>query len=240
MRGFIPSLTVSSRLTLIVACQVISACQSSSTDAPKPVVVAKNAGANKPEVFALGGNAAKTPPSWAPAAIAKITALKDAMCACTDAACAEKVTADMTDWSKTFDVSPEKADAPTQNKILELSIETSKCKTKLGPAPAPTANTPLEDQALDLMDKLAAAVAASGKDCTKLVSTIEHFTIDNREMIARTHAQEKARTALARRAFAERNQARVAAFNAKMKPAMDACAGNEKLKNATTAMAEVN
>jgi hypothetical protein len=224
---------------LIVACQLtLVACQSSET--PKPVVVAKDAGSNKPEVFALGGNAAKTPPSWAPDAIAKITALKDAMCACTDGACAEKVTADMTDWSKTFDVSPEKADAPTQNKILELSIETSKCKTKLGPAPAPTANTPLENQALDLMDKLAAAVAASGKDCTKLVSTIEHFTIDNREMIARTHAQEKTRTALSRRAFAERNQARVAAFNAKMKPTMDACAGNEKLKNATTAMAEVN
>ncbi len=231
-------------LLLIIA---VASCQGS--DAPKrkdaggdkPVgsdKAAGSAGSGKPEYYALGGDNAKTPPSWAPAAIAQITAFRDAMCACNDRACGDKVSEGMRDWSKQFDASPEKPDAATSNKILELSVATAKCKPK-GPEVVPTTNTALDDQALDLMDTLAVAIAAAGKDCAKLTSTIEHFTVDHRDLIARTHAAEQARTPAARKAFADRNRARTDAFTAKMKPAMTACKDDQKVKNASMAMAEV-
>jgi len=65
-------------------------------------------------------------------AVAKLTELKDKMCACKDKACADQVTADMAKWNSEQKVGEAgKVDEGTQKKMAAVSAELGTCMTKL-------------------------------------------------------------------------------------------------------------
>ncbi|MFT3695745.1 MAG: hypothetical protein QM831_21590 [Kofleriaceae bacterium] len=78
-------------------------------------------------------------------ALKKMTGFKDAMCACKDAACAQKVTDDMTAWSKAqaADVDSMGAmDEDTTKKMTDVSNDLGKCMTTAMTPPAAGSATP--------------------------------------------------------------------------------------------------
>jgi hypothetical protein len=75
--------------------------------------------------------------------IAKMTEFKDAMCKCTDKACADKVMADMTKWTQDMakeggDKEPAKPSEEDMKKSQQVSEEYTKCMQKVMAAGAPT------------------------------------------------------------------------------------------------------
>ena len=91
---------------------------------------------------------------------AKMTELKDAMCKCTDKACADKVQADMTKWGSDMakaagDKPAEKPDEKTMAEMSKVTEEYGKCMTK---AMTPAAADPA---------KPAEPAAPATGDCTK-------------------------------------------------------------------------
>lgn len=241
-----------SRLALLAV--VMAACQSSKAPEKAPE---KAAEPEKAKVYTFGTPSAMSAPSWAPAALAKMRALKDEMCRCVDRACADKVAAELPSVGDQSSKSTEKPDQATIDAILQISVDTAQCKRKAGGTEAPPVapgsaspvaagsaapqedpgNTALEVSALDLLDKLAVVVAADAKNCGKLATDLERFNADHRDIIGKAHELEHARTPAQRQLFVARNKARTDATTAKMKPAMDACSKDPKVQAAATAMA---
>ncbi len=106
----------------------------------KAAAIAQESSACRKSIEKVAGAAATAD------SLKKMTAFKDSMCACKDAACANKVSEDMATWSKEQAASPDPApvmDEVTTKQFTDLSTAMATCMqtamTGSAAAPAPAA-----------------------------------------------------------------------------------------------------
>jgi hypothetical protein len=94
---------------------------------------------------------------------AKLTDFKNRMCECKDAACASKVTEDMTKWSqewaKNSGGQAAKMSEADAKKTAEITTEMGNCSAKIQAAAAPPATPPADPAAAPPADPAAAPPA---------------------------------------------------------------------------------
>lgn len=99
------------------------------------------------------------------AAMAKMEEFKTNMCKCTDAACATKVTEDMTKWSQEFAKTAskdQKIDEATTKKMTELTMAMSECAQKAMTPAAGSAAGSAEGSAAPAAGSADGSAAAAG------------------------------------------------------------------------------
>jgi len=117
----------------------------------------------------------------------------------------------------------------SKKKKQQTSQTATGTETKKGPAPLTEAEKKVQAQALDVMDKVAAAAVAHKDDCEALADAWIKLWDENRELIQQAINIDSDPQKVAE--WEASNRDRKDAINEKLRPAMQTCQRNKRIKD---------